>query len=154
MSLNLSNCRNDFRIFDQSAENAAYRDLIYFDNAATTQRPECVISAMADFYRFSNANPLRGLYSLSIKATDMYEAARHTVASFLHAAEDSEIIFTRNASESLNLVAYSWGMSNVQAGDEIVVSCMEHHSNLLPWQMVARAKRASLVFLECGDDGV
>lgn len=154
MSLDISNCRNDFRIFDQSAENAAYRDLIYFDNAATTQRPECVISAMADFYRFSNANPLRGLYSLSIKATDMYESARHTVASFLHAAEDSEIIFTRNASESLNLVAYSWGMSNVQAGDEIVVSCMEHHSNLLPWQMVARAKGASLVFLECGDDGV
>ncbi|MBP5464156.1 MAG: aminotransferase class V-fold PLP-dependent enzyme, partial [Treponema sp.] len=154
MRQDLCNCRNDFKIFAQPEENAATKDLIYFDNAATTQRPECVISAIADFYRYSNANPLRGLYSLSIKATDMYEASRHTVAAFLNAAEDAEIIFTRNASESLNLVAYSWGMSNVQEGDEIVVSCMEHHSNLLPWQMVARAKGANLVFLECGDDGV
>ena len=154
MSQNLANCRKDFRFFDQSVENEANNGLIYFDNAATTQRPECVIAAIADFYRYSNANPLRGLYGLSIKATDMYEASRHTVASFLNAAEDAEIIFTRNASESLNLVAYSWGMHNIQEEDEIVVSCMEHHSNLLPWQMVARAKGASIVFLECGDDGV
>lgn len=154
MSQNLANCRKDFRFFDQSVENEANNGLIYFDNAATTQRPECVIAAIADFYRYSNANPLRGLYGLSIKATDMYEASRHTVASFLNAAEDAEIIFTRNASESLNLVAYSWGMHNIQEGDEIVVSCMEHHSNLLPWQMVAEARGARIVFLECGDDGV
>ena len=150
----LADYRKDFAFFGSSEGNKANEGLIYFDNAATTQRPERVINAVADFYRYSNANPLRGLYGLSVRATDMYEAARHTVASFLHAAEDSEIIFTRNASESLNLVAYSWGMSNVREGDEIVVSCMEHHSNLLPWQMVARAKGASLVFLECGDDGV
>lgn len=154
MSQNLANCRKDFRFFDQSVENEANNGLIYFDNAATTQRPECVIAAIADFYRYSNANPLRGLYGLSIKATDMYETSRHTVASFLNAAEDAEIIFTRNASESLNLVAYSWGMHNIQEGDEIVVSCMEHHSNLLPWQMVAGARGARIVFLECGDDGV
>lgn len=150
----LAEYRKDFKFFGDSEDNKANEGLIYFDNAATTQRPERVISAIADFYRYSNANPLRGLYGLSVRATDRYEAARHTVAAFLNAAEDSEILFTRNASESLNLIAYSWGMSNVQEGDEIVVSCMEHHSNLLPWQMVARAKGASLVFLECGDDGV
>ncbi len=150
----LRKCRDDFEIYGNSDKNCANKDLIYFDNAATTQRPEAVINAIADFYRYSNANPLRGLYGLSIRATDMYENARHTVANFLNAREDCEIIFTRNASESLNLVAYSWAMENIGEGDEILVSCMEHHSNLLPWQMVARKKGARLVFLECGDDGI
>ena len=150
----LKECRKDFAFFGQSEENKANEGLVYFDNAATTQRPECVISAIADFYRHSNANPLRGLYALSVRATDMYEEARHTVARFLNASEDCQIVFTRNASESLNLVAYSWAMNNLGEGDEIVVSCMEHHSNLLPWQMAARAKGAKIVFLECGDDGV
>ncbi len=150
----LRKCREDFEIYRNADKNRANKDLIYFDNAATTQRPEAVIKAIADFYRYSNANPLRGLYGLSIRATEMYENARHRVASFLHAREDCEIIFTRNASESLNLVAYSWAMENITEADEIVVSCMEHHSNLLPWQMVARKKGASLVFLECGDDGI
>ncbi|MBQ2314750.1 MAG: SufS family cysteine desulfurase [Treponema sp.] len=142
--------RKDFPLFD-SQEN---KGILYFDNAATTQRPRQVIDAVRTFYETANANPLRGLYALSVRATDSYEAARHTVARFLHAAEDAEIIFTRNTTESLNLVAYSWAMANVQEGDEIVVSCMEHHSNLLPWQMVCRAKGAKLVFLECGDDAV
>ncbi len=142
--------RRDFPIF-ASKEN---EHLIYFDNAATTQRPQCVLDAISSFYSSANANPLRGLYGLSIRATDLYEQSRHTVASFVNAAEDCEIVFTRNASESLNLVAYTWAMQNVQEGDEIVVSCMEHHSNLLPWQMVANAKKARLVFLECNADAV
>ncbi|MBP5156768.1 MAG: cysteine desulfurase [Treponema sp.] len=154
MSKTVDECRKDFKFFSVSEENRANEGLIYFDNAATTQRPECVIAAVADFYRYSNANPLRGLYGLSIKATDLYAEARHTVARFLHAAEDCQILFTRNTSESLNLVAYSWALQNLEEGDEVVVSCMEHHSNLLPWQMAAKAKGARIVFLECQDDGV
>ena len=136
--------RSDFPIFN-APEN---KDLIYFDNAATTQRPRQVIDAVKNFYEKSNANPLRGLYALSSKATELYENARDTVASFINAAAE-EIIFTRNASESLNLVAYTWGMQNVREGDEIAVTVMEHHSNILPWQMVCAAKNAKLVFLDC-----
>ena len=136
--------RSDFPIFN-APEN---KDLIYFDNAATTQRPRHVIDAVKSFYEKSNANPLRGLYALSSQATELYENARNTVASFINAAAE-EIIFTRNASESLNLVAYTWGMQNVREGDEIAVTVMEHHSNILPWQMVCAAKNAKLVFLDC-----
>lgn len=135
--------KKDFPIFDYS-EN---KDIIYFDNAATTQRPKCVIDSISEFYSKNNANPLRGLYSLSERATGDYENARHSVAKFIN-ANDCEIIFTRNASESLNLVAYSYAMHNVSEGDEIVVSIMEHHSNILPWQMVCKQKGAKLVFLE------
>lgn len=141
--------RKDFPLLS-SEEN---RKLIYFDNAATTQRPSCVLDAVAGFYKSANANPLRGLYKLSVKATDVYEESRKTTADFLN-AEYNEIIFTRNASESLNLVAYTYGLSNVEAGDEIVISSMEHHSNILPWQMVARTKGAKLVFLEADDAGI
>ena len=136
--------RSDFPIFN-APEN---KDFIYFDNAATTQRPRQVIDAVKNFYEKSNANPLRGLYGLSSQATELYENARGTVASFINAAVE-EIIFTRNASESLNLVAYTWGMQNVRDGDEIAVTVMEHHSNILPWQMVCAAKNAKLVFLDC-----
>lgn len=135
--------KKDFSIFN-APEN---KGLIYFDNAATTQRPDCVIDAVSNFYSHDNANPLRGLYDLSGRATEDYENARHTVAEFLN-AKDCEIIFTRNASESLNLVAYTYGMANVNAGDEIVVSVAEHHSNILPWQMICKSKGAKLVFLE------
>ncbi len=136
--------RKDFPIFD-APENSG---LIYFDNAATTQRPKCVIDAVSDFYKKNNANPLRGLYDLSGRATEAYENARHTTADFLN-AKDCEIIFTRNASESLNLVAYTWGMANVSSDDEIAVCISEHHSNILPWQMLSQAKGAKLVFMEC-----
>ncbi|MCD7802882.1 MAG: SufS family cysteine desulfurase [Clostridiales bacterium] len=125
----------------------------YLDNAATAQRPACVLDAQRDFYEHSNANPLRGLYGLSVAATDCYEQSRETVRDFIHAASEQEIIFTRNTSESLNLVAYSYGLSHLKAGDEILVSIMEHHSNLLPWQMVARQTGAELKFLECEPDG-
>lgn len=137
------NYKADFPIFS-AAEN---KDVIYFDNAATTQRPLQVIEAIKKFYEHDNANPLRGLYDLSGRATESYESARHTVATFI-GAKDCEIIFTRNASESLNLVAYAWGLENIHEGDEIAVSVTEHHSNILPWQMLCKERGAKLVWLE------
>lgn len=135
-------------------ENMAIQhDWIYIDNAATSQRPQCVLDAETEFYQKYNANPLRGNYPLSVEATEHYEDARKAVRDFLGAKSAREIIFTRNTTESINLVAYSYGLSHVQAGDEILVSIMEHHSNLLPWQMVARQTGASLRFMECRQDG-
>lgn len=138
--------RNDFPLLMQNK-------IIYIDNAATSQRPQCVIDAESDFYKNYNANPLRGLYSLSVEATEVYENAREAVRKFIGAEKSNEIIFTRNTTESLNLVAYSYGLSNVKKGDEIVVSIMEHHSDLLPWQMVAETCGAELKFIECAKDG-
>lgn len=129
------------------------KDIIYFDNAATSQRPECVLKAINKFYSEHNANPLRGVYKLSVEATEDYENARRKVSDFLNASSKKEIIFTRNATESLNLIAYSYGLNNIAEGDEIVVSILEHHSNMLPWQMVAKAKGAKLSFLECDEEG-
>ncbi|MBR1471798.1 MAG: SufS family cysteine desulfurase [Lachnospiraceae bacterium] len=128
-------------------------DYIYFDNAATSQRPQAVLDAVTDFYQKTNANPLRGLYEWSVGATEAYEQARHTAASFVNAKEDAEIIFVRNATEALNLVAYSYAMEQVGEGDEIVLTVLEHHSNLLPWQMVADRKHAKLIFVEPQADG-
>lgn len=138
--------RNDFPLLMQNK-------IIYIDNAATSQRPQCVIDAEGDFYKNYNANPLRGLYSLSVEATEVYENAREAVRKFIGAEKSNEIIFTRNTTESLNLVAYSYGLSNVKKGDEIVVLIMEHHSDLLPWQMVAKTCGAELKFIECAKDG-
>ena len=138
--------RKDFAILEHS-------DVVYFDNAATTQRPQCVMDAMDHFNSSCNANPLRGLYGWSIQATDEYEKARHKAASLIGAAQDEEIIFTRNTTESLNLVAYSYGLSHLHEGDEIVITVMEHHSNILPWQMVCRQTGAKLVYLEPSPDG-
>ena len=135
--------KKDFPIFNAEIN----KDLIYFDNAATTQKPKCVIDAIERYYSKNNANPLRGLYDLSGRATEEYENSRHTIAKFLN-AKDCEIIFTRNASESLNVVAYTWGLANINKDDEIVVSITEHHSNILPWQMIAKAKGAKIVYLE------
>ena len=126
---------------------------IYIDNAATTQRPKCVLDAEREFYEKHNANPLRGIYDLSVAATEAYESARDAVRDFIGAQSSQEIIFTRNTTESINLVAYSYGLSAVHAGDEVVVSIMEHHSNLLPWQMVCRQTGAVLKFIECEKDG-
>ena len=130
-----------------------HRDIIYFDNAATSQKPDCVIKAEGDFYTQHNANPLRGSYPLSVEATDIYENSRIKVQKFINAASNREIIFTRNSTESLNLIAYSYGLTNVNAGDKVLVSGMEHHSNMLPWQMVTKAKGAELEYIECADDG-
>ena len=130
-----------------------HRDIIYFDNAATSQKPDCVIKAEENFYTQHNANPLRGSYPLSVEATDIYENSRIKVQKFINAASNREIIFTRNSTESLNLIAYSYGITNVNAGDKVLVSAMEHHSNMLPWQMVTKVKGAELEYIECADDG-
>lgn len=129
------------------------QDIAYLDNAATAQRPQCVLDAVRRFYCEQNANPLRGLYPLSIAATDAYENAREAVRRFLNAKSTAEIVFTRNTTEGLNLVAYSYGLSHIRAGDEVVVSILEHHSDLLPWQMVCRQTGAVLKFLDCEPDG-
>ena len=129
------------------------QDIAYLDNAATAQRPQCVLDAVRRFYCEQNANPLRGLYPLSIAATDAYENAREAVRRFLNAKSATEIVFTRNTTEGLNLAAYSYGLSHIKAGDEVVVSILEHHSDLLPWQMVCRQTGAALKFLDCEPDG-
>lgn len=139
-------CRKDFPLL-------MAQDIAYLDNAATAQRPQCVLDAVRRFYCEQNANPLRGLYPLSIAATDAYENAREAVRRFLNAKNTAEIVFTRNTTEGLNLVAYSYGLSHIRAGDEVVVSILEHHSDLLPWQMVCRQTGASLKFLDCEPDG-
>ena len=128
-------------------------DIAYLDNAATAQRPEAVLKAVEDFYTKKNANPLRGLYELGIEATEAYEAARERVREFINAGKTSEVVFTRNSTESLNLIAYSYGLTSLKAGDEILISIDNHHSNILPWQMVSRQTGAKLVYLECQPDG-
>ena len=138
--------RSDFPLIVNSS-------IAYLDNAATAQRPQCVIDAESDFYLRHNANPMRGLYELSLEATDIYENARETVRKFIGAASTEEVVFTRNTTESLNLVAYSYGLTHVKAGDEVLVSIMEHHSDLLPWQMVCRQTGAKLRFIDCEPDG-
>lgn len=141
--------RKDFPLFKAIDDNTSKENkgLVYLDSAATAQRPFCVLDAIKNFYETSNANPLRGIYDLSERATKVYEDSRVTVAKFLNAKDSREIVFTRNSSESLNLIAYTYGLANVNEGDEIVVSIMEHHSNILPWQMVCNAKKAVLKYM-------
>lgn len=140
------NYKNDFPLL-------AHSDIAYLDSAATAQRPQCVIDAERDFYCLHNANPLRGLYPLSVAATEDYENARNSVRAFIGAKSSEEIIFTRNTTESLNLVAYSYGMNFLHEGDEIVISVAEHHSNMVPWQRVAKATGAKLVYMYPGENG-
>ncbi len=152
----MTDYRSDFPLLTSEGfrkNTGMEHDWIYIDNAATAQRPQAVLDAEEEFYKKHNANPLRGNYPLSIEATQMYEDARKAVRDFIGAKSVREIVFTRNTTESINLVAYSYGLSHVKAGDEILVSIMEHHSNLLPWQMVARTTGAVLRFMECRQDG-
>lgn len=128
--------------------------LAYLDSAATTQKPISVLNAVDEYYRFYNANPHRGAYYLSVKATEMYENTRTKVKNFIGANKDKEIIFTKNATEGFNLLAYSYGMNQIHEGDEIVISIAEHHSNLVPWQQVVRAKGAILKYLYLNEDGI
>ncbi len=130
-----------------------HTDVAYLDNAATAQRPLCVIEAERDFYLKHNANPLRGLYQLAMEATDVYENARVAVQKFINAKYMEEIIFTRNTTESLNLVAFSYALHNLKPGDEIVTTIMEHHSNMLPWRMAAEATGAVVKYIDCAVDG-
>ena len=126
--------------------------LVYLDNGATTQKPREVIQAITEYYESFNANPHRGAYELSIKATDIYENARIKTQQFINAKYSHEIIFTKNATESLNLVAYSYGLSHVGAGDEVLIAISEHHSNLVPWQYVCQMKGATLKYIYLEDD--
>ena len=145
--MDVKRIRKDFPLL--SAQEGA----VYLDSAATSQKPACVLEAERTFYEKYNANPLRGLYELSEKATQCYEEARRTVQRFIGAQRTEEIIFTRNATESLNLAAYSLGELLLKPGDEIVVSIMEHHSNIVPWQQAAKRAGAVLKFAECTEQG-
>ncbi len=140
--------RKDFPIL-----NNEKNPIVYLDNAATTQKPFSVVDAICKYCTSQNANPLRGLYELSVVATDEYEKSRHITAQFINAKEDCEIIYTRNTTESLNLIAYTYGMENIQEGDEIVVSILEHHSNILPWQMLVKQKKAVLKYMYINEEG-
>lgn len=137
--------RADFPILAQDVNG---KPLVYLDNAATSQKPVAVLQSLQDYYQGFNANVHRGVHALSAKATEVYEAARDKVAAFINADSRNEIVYTRNASEAINLVAYAWGMNNLQPGDEIVLTVMEHHSNLVPWQLVAQRTGAILKFVE------
>ena len=121
--------------------------ITYLDSGATSQKPIQVINRVQEFYERYNANPHRGAYNLSIEATEAYENTRKEIAKFINTRFPEEIIFSKNATESLNLIAYSYGMENVKQDDEIVLSIMEHHSNLVPWQKVAKAKGAKLNYM-------
>ena len=129
------------------------KPIAYLDNGATTQKPEQVIRAICGYYGGCNANPHRGAYALSVEATEIYENARKVTAQFINAKRPEEIIFTKNATEALNLVAYSYGLTNIGKGDEIVITIAEHHSNLVPWQHVAKAKGATLKYIYLEKDG-
>ncbi|XP_024363672.1 cysteine desulfurase 1, chloroplastic isoform X2 [Physcomitrium patens] len=137
--------KGDFPILDQYVNG--YK-LVYLDNAATSQKPASVLNALRDYYEGYNSNVHRGVHALSAKATDEYEAARKKIAGFINAPSDREIVFTRNASEAINLVAYTWGLTNLKEGDEVVLTVAEHHSNIVPWQLVAQKTGAILRFVE------
>ena len=147
MSIDIKEVRKDFPFFSRNT-------LAYLDNSATSQKPDSVIKAEAAFYETLNANPFRGLYQLSIDATDAYEDARRTVQRFINASSRREIIFTRNASESLNLAACCLGEMVLGEGDEVITTVVEHHSNMLPWTHIAAKKGAKVKFLECSPEGV
>jgi cysteine desulfurase/selenocysteine lyase len=144
--------RADFPILDQKVHG---HPLIYFDNAASSQKPRAVLDALLHYYEHDNANVHRGIHELSNRATNAFEASRARTAKFLNAKTDNEIIFTRGTTEGINLVAQSWGSQNIRAGDKILLTEMEHHSNIVPWQLLAERTGAKLVYLPItGDDGL
>ena len=142
--------KKDFPLLNEKTVNG--KKISYLDSAATTQKPIQVLDAIDAFYKKYNANPHRGTYQLSQEATEQYEQAREKIAKFINAPSKEQIIFTKNASESLNLLAYSYGMDNIKEGDEIVISIMEHHSNLVPWQKVAKSKNATLKYMYINEE--
>jgi len=150
-ALNAEAVRADFPILSRRVNG---KPLVYLDSAATSQKPAAVIDAMNDYYRRYNANPHRGVYAISEEATAAYEGARQRVARFINAGSPKEVIFTRNTTEAINLVRYSWGRANIGAGDVILLTEMEHHSNLVPWQLLASEVSARLDFLGIDDEGL
>ena len=148
--LDVAAIRADFPALDQLVHG---RPLVYLDNAATTQKPRAVLDAMQRYYEQDNANVHRGVHTLSERATEAYEGAREKVRTFVNAASVREVIFTRNATESINLVARAWGDANVGAGDEVLITAMEHHSNIVPWQLLAERTGARLRVAPIDDRG-
>ena len=137
--------REDFPILNN-------REMAYLDNGATTQKPKQVLEALKKFYENENANPHRGAYALSMEATEAYENTRNKIAKFINAKNSEEIIFSKNATESLNLIAYSYGLDNLKENDEVVLSIMEHHSNIVPWQYVTKKTKSKLKYMYINDD--
>ena len=148
--LNARKIREDFPIFKRRVKG---KPLVYLDSAATSQKPYAVLDALNDFYKNYNANVHRGVYAISEEATAAYEAARDKVCDFIQAGHREGVIFTRNATEAINLVASSWGRTNLKPGDEILLTQMEHHSNLVPWQLIAQQTGAKLKFIPLTSDG-
>ena len=142
--------RKDFPILAQTVNG---KPLVYLDNAATSQKPQCVIDSLSNYYQTINSNVHRGVHTLSQLATDDYETARSKIRSLINAESDQEIIYTRGTTESINLVAYSFGSQNVESGDEIIISGMEHHSNIVPWQLLCEQKGAVLKIIPITDEG-
>lgn len=145
----LRHLRQDFPILDRTVNG---KRLVYLDSAATTQKPRSVIEAIDHYYRTSNANVHRGAYTLSVEATEAYENARAKVADFIGATDSDELVFTRGTTTGINFVAYGWGLNHLTAGDRIVLTGMEHHSNIVPWQLVARHTGAELAYLPINED--
>ena len=148
--INLEKIRKDFPILNEKVNG---NNLVYLDNAATSQKPKEVIESLVNYYEKYNSNVHRGVHALSIKATDEFEKSRIKIQKFINAKSSNEIIFTRNASESLNLIAYSWGKDNISLGDEIFITPFEHHSNIVPWQMLCKEKGAILKYLPLNNNG-
>ena len=152
MTLNLNEIRKDFPILTRETANG--KRVIYLDSTATSQKPLQVIEAMNDYYRRSNANIHRGVHTLAEEATSLYEGARERIAKFVNAASAREIIYTRNTTESINLVAYSWARANLKAGDLVILTEMEHHSNLVPWHMLQMERGIELDFIPVTENGL
>ncbi len=149
--LDVETLRNDFPIFQRTVRG---KRLIYLDSAATSQKPQCVIDAEREFYERYNANVHRGAYLIAEEATAAYESAREKVAKFINAPNRDCIVFTRGTTEAINLVAYSWGLANLREGDEILLTEMEHHSNIVPWQLIAERTGAKIKVVPITDDGL
>lgn len=149
-TFDVNTIRESFPILNREVNN---KPLVYLDNAATAQKPQGVIDAISDYYQNYNANIHRGIHSLAEEATAAYEATRVAVQKFIGADSSDEIIFTRGTTEGINLIAYTWGRQNVNAGDEIIISAMEHHSNIVPWQILCEEKNANLKVIPISDEG-
>tara|TARA_B100001029_G_scaffold178219_2_gene184478 strand:+ start:21463 stop:22683 length:1221 start_codon:yes stop_codon:yes gene_type:complete len=148
--MNIQKIREDFPILKTKVNG---NDLIYLDNAATSQKPKVVVDSLVDYYEKYNSNVHRGVHTLSVKATDEYEKSRTKVRELINADRDEEIIYTRNASESLNLIAYSWGSKNINSGDDIFITPFEHHSNIVPWQELCKNNKANLKYIPLNESG-
>ncbi|HUO42331.1 MAG TPA: cysteine desulfurase [Methylomirabilota bacterium] len=149
-TINVSKIRGDFPILKRIVNG---KSLVYLDNAATSQKPDYVLNAIVEYYRNKNANVHRGIHKLGEEATIAYEEARGKVAKFIGSRHTEEIVFVRNATEGLNLIAMTWGRANIKKGDKILLTIMEHHSNIVPWQMLAKETGAKIEFIEIDTDG-